>query len=90
VGFSAAVARSSLHLYELLKILLTTAVFASRLDSISAFPYTFMVVETWVCRISFCWTQMGAPVSSSHERYVRRKVCQPMCPSFPAVSQCSL
>ncbi len=26
---------------------------------------------------------MGAPVSSSHERYVCRKVCQPMCPSFP-------
>jgi hypothetical protein len=33
----------------------TTLRLASRLDSIIAFPYTFMVVAIWACRISFCW-----------------------------------
>ena len=54
--------------YALLKILLTTAAFASRFASISALPYTFIVVEIWACRISFCCTPTGAPVSSSQER----------------------
>jgi hypothetical protein len=35
---------------------------------IKAFPYTFIVVEIWACRISFCCTPIGAPVSSSQER----------------------
>jgi len=54
--------------YALLKILLTTAAFASRFASISALPYTFIVVEIWACRINSCCTPMGAPVSSSEDR----------------------
>ena len=54
--------------YALLNILLTTAAFASRFASISALPYTFIVVEIWACRISFCCTPIGAPVSSSQDR----------------------
>jgi hypothetical protein len=44
---------------------------------IKAFPYTFIVVETWACRMSFCCTPIGAPVLSSQERNVWRKVCHP-------------
>ena len=66
--------RVPLHGYVLLSAFLTTFVFASRLASISALPYMFIVVEIWACRISFCCTPTGAPVSSSQERYVWRKV----------------
>jgi hypothetical protein len=34
----------------------TTLLFASRFDSISAFPLTSIVVLTWACLISFCCT----------------------------------
>ncbi|WP_421800851.1 tyrosine-type recombinase/integrase [Granulicella sibirica] len=34
------------------------------------------------CRISSCCTFIGAPVSSSHERYVWRNVCQLISPVF--------
>jgi hypothetical protein len=54
--------------YALLNILRTTAALASRFASISALPYTFIVVEIWACRMSFCCTPIGAPVSSSQER----------------------
>ena len=47
----------------------TTLLFASRFDSINALPY-FMVVPTSAWRSSFCCTPTGAPVASSHERYV--------------------
>jgi hypothetical protein len=40
----------------------------SRLAVIMAFPYTFIVVEIWARRISFCCTPTGAPVSFSRER----------------------
>jgi hypothetical protein len=60
--------RVPLHGYALLSAFLTTLVLASRLASISALPYTFIVVEIWACRISFCCTPIGAPVSSSQER----------------------
>jgi len=50
-----------LHGYALLNTFLTTAVFASRFASINALPYTFIVVETWACRMSFCCTPTGAP-----------------------------
>ncbi len=35
------------------------------------------------CRINSCCTFIGAPVSSSHERYVWRNVCQPIPPYLP-------
>ncbi len=54
--------------YALLNTFLTTAVLASGFASINALPYTFIVVETWECRINFCCTPTGAPVSSSQER----------------------
>jgi hypothetical protein len=53
--------------YALLSAILTTLLFASRLASIKAFPYTF-IVAIWACRINFCCTPTGAPLSSSHER----------------------
>jgi hypothetical protein len=59
--------QGSLHRYALLSAL-TTLLLASRLAVIKAFPYTFIVVEIWACRISFCCTPIGAPVSSSQER----------------------
>src|ERR1700743_3859664 len=36
----------------------------------------FIVVETLACRMSFCCTPIGVPVSSNNERYVCLKVCQ--------------
>jgi hypothetical protein len=60
--------QGSLHRYALLSAILTTLLLASRLAVIKAFPYTFIVVETCACRISFCCTPIGAPVSSSQER----------------------
>ena len=36
--------------------------------------------------MSFCCTPSGAPVASSHERYVGRNVCHPTCPKLPAES----
>jgi hypothetical protein len=57
-----------LHGYALLSAILTTLLLASRLAVIKAFPYTFIVVEICACRISFCCTPIGAPVSSSQER----------------------
>ncbi len=33
-------------------------------------PYTFIVVWMEACRMSSCWTFIGAPVSSSQDRYV--------------------
>jgi hypothetical protein len=60
--------QGSVHGYALLSAILTTLLFASRLAAIKAFPYTFIVVEIWACRISFCCTPIGAPVSSSQER----------------------
>jgi hypothetical protein len=42
-----------LHGYALLSAILTTLLLASRLAVIKAFPYTFIVVEIWACRISF-------------------------------------
>jgi hypothetical protein len=42
-----------------------------------AYPYTFIVVWIKACRIHSCWTFIGAPVSSSHERYVYQNRCQP-------------
>jgi hypothetical protein len=59
---------SSLQGYALLSAILTTLLLASRLAVIKAFPYTFIVVETWACRMSFCCTPTGAPESSSQER----------------------
>jgi hypothetical protein len=47
---------------------LTTLLLASRLGSISALPYTSMVVDTCACRTTLCWTPMGAPVASSRDR----------------------
>src|SRR5271163_2599216 len=44
----------------------------------------FIVVWIEACRINSCCTFIGAPVSSSHERYVWRNVCQPIPPNFPA------
>src|SRR6202042_1340234 len=41
-------------------------------------------IEAW--RISSCCTFIGAPVSSSHERYVWRNVCQPIAPYLPAAT----
>jgi hypothetical protein len=55
--------RVPLHGYALLSAFLTTFVFASRLASISALPYTFIVVEIWACRISF-----DRPVVRFHPR----------------------
>src|ERR1700735_636697 len=46
----------------------------------------FIVVWMEACRINSCCTFIGAPVSSSHERYVWRKVCQPIAPNFPAAT----
>ena len=60
--------QGSLQGYALLSAILTTLLLASRLAVIKAFPYTFIVVEIWACRISFCCTPIGAPVSSSQER----------------------
>jgi hypothetical protein len=60
--------QGSLHRYALLSAILTTLLLASRLAVIKAFPYTFIDVEIWACRISFCCTPIGAPVSSSQER----------------------
>ncbi|WP_169747140.1 hypothetical protein [Edaphobacter aggregans] len=60
--------RVALHGYALLSAILTTLLLASRLAAIKAFPYTLIVVEIWGCRISFCCTPIGAPVSSSQER----------------------
>jgi hypothetical protein len=60
--------QGSLHGYTLLSAILTTLLLASRLAAIKAFPYTFIVVEIWACRISFCCTPIGAPVSSNQER----------------------
>lgn len=37
--------------YAFLKSFLTTAALASRFASISALPYTFIVVEIWACRM---------------------------------------
>jgi len=50
------------------KAMFTTLVLAWRLESIRAFPYTFIVVDTWACRISFCCTPTGAPATSNHDR----------------------
>ncbi len=41
---------------------------ALRLAKAEALPYWSMVVETCACRMSFCCTPTGAPVSSSHAR----------------------
>jgi hypothetical protein len=54
--------------YALLNAILTTLLLASRLAVIKGFPCTFIVVEIWACRMSFCCTPIGAPVSSSQER----------------------
>ena len=62
--------QGSLHGCALLNSFLTTGCWASRFASVSALPYTFIVVETWACRMSFCCTPTGAPLSSSQERYV--------------------
>ena len=45
-----------LHAYVLLRAILSTMLFASRLAPIKAFPHTFIVVETWACRITFSCT----------------------------------
>jgi hypothetical protein len=45
---------------------------ALRLAKAEALPYWSIVVETCACRMSFCCTPTGAPVSSSHARYVYR------------------
>src|ERR1700726_3368921 len=42
---------------------------ALRLAKAEALPYWSIVVETCACRMSFCCTPTGAPVSSSHARY---------------------
>ena len=49
----------------------TTWLFASPFDSINAFPY-FIVVPMSAWRSNFCCTPRGAPVPSSHVRYVGR------------------
>jgi hypothetical protein len=46
---------------------------ALRLAEAEALPYWSIVVETCACRMSFCCTPTGAPVSSSHARYLARK-----------------
>jgi hypothetical protein len=43
---------------------------ALRLAKAEALPDWSIVVETCACRMSFCCTPTGAPVSSSHARYV--------------------
>ncbi len=45
---------------------------------------TFIVACIVACRINSCCTFIGAPVSSSHERYVWLNVCQPIRPYLPA------
>src|ERR1700675_4909497 len=50
---------------------------ALRLAKAEALPYWSFVVETWPCRMSFCCTPTGAPVSSSQARYVWRKRVKP-------------
>ena len=50
--------RVPLHGYALLSAILTTLLLASRLAAIKAFPYTFIVVEIWACRIG------GLPASA--------------------------
>ena len=46
----------------------TTLLLATRLVSIMAFPYTFIVVATCACRINFCCTPIEVPTESSHVR----------------------
>jgi len=60
--------QGTLQGYALLSAILTTLLFGLTLGRHQAFPYTFIVVEIWACRISFCCTPMGAPLSSSHDR----------------------
>jgi hypothetical protein len=62
--------------YALLKILRTTAALASRFASISALPYTFIVVEIWACRMSFCCLMRGGEPSCarSNQRDLRYAV----------------
>jgi len=47
---------------------------ALRLARAEALPYWSIVVETCACRMSFCCTPTGAPVSSSQARYVAEVV----------------
>jgi hypothetical protein len=46
------------HGYALLSTILATLLLASHLAAIKAFPYTFIVVEIWACRIG------GLPASA--------------------------
>ena len=71
------------HGYELPSAFLTTFVLASRLASISALPYTFIVVEIWACLISFCCTPIGAPC-----RPARNGTCGEGMPPDPVVLPC--
>jgi hypothetical protein len=75
VGFG--VFAGSFHGYALLRAIRTTLLLASRLALIKAFPYTFIVVETYAWRIRFCCTPTGAPVLSSHERQVCGRCATP-------------
>jgi hypothetical protein len=55
-----------LHGYALLSAILTISLLASRLAVIKAFPYTFIVVEIWACRINaFFMTQRIAVTGNS-------------------------
>jgi hypothetical protein len=56
--------RAPLHGYALLSAILATFLLASRLAVIKTFPYTFIMVEIWACRISFCCTPIGARAGS--------------------------
>lgn len=44
------------HCFELLKTFPTTPTLASRLASISALLYAFVVIDIWACLMSFCCT----------------------------------
>jgi hypothetical protein len=56
--------QGSLPGYALLSAILTTLLLASRLAVIKAFPYTFIVVEIWASRISFCCLRPQKPTCS--------------------------
>jgi hypothetical protein len=73
--------RVPLHGYVLPSAVLTTFVFASRLASISALPYTFIVVEIWAVQISgpslyqytkISWHQ-DISTATHHVRRIRQK-----------------
>ena len=53
---------------------------AWRMSAVAAVPYTFIVLLMSVCRMSRCCTPTGVPTASSHDRCVRRNVCELMLP----------